>query len=115
MPFLSVILPTFNAGRLLDGALKSLAEQTFRDFEVVLMDGLSTDNTKEVFDKYKKSLPPSTWISEKDKGIYDAMNKAVGASKGEWIYIMGADDSIYVPEVFQKVYDFIQKKPVDVV
>lgn len=115
MTFLSIIIPTFNSSAYFENALKSLKDQSFQDFEVIVIDGMSTDRTKDVFDRYRHSFASTKWISEKDRGVYDAMNKGLLKSTGEWIYLMGSDDTLYHPHVLQQVRDFISKSTADVV
>lgn len=115
MLFLSIVIPTFNAGSHLEGALKSLARQTFRDFEVIVIDGLSKDNTKEIFSRLSGSLPGATWVSEKDEGIYDAMNKGIKKAQGEWIYFLGNDDRLHDETVLEKVHRFVSTTPANVI
>lgn len=115
MPFLSVIIPTYNSSKHLDKALQSLVEQSFDDFEVIVIDGLSTDSTHEIFSSFSRNFNHAVWISEKDGGVYDAMNKGVKASKGEWIYFLGSDDKLIDPTVLQQVHQFISNTRADVV
>lgn len=88
-------MPTYNAAATLDIALKSIIHQTFQNTEVLIVDGLSSDDTLEIAKKYQLKFPQIKIISEKDEGIYDAMNKGIGIAKGEWVYFMGSDDSLY--------------------
>lgn len=94
-PILTIIIPTYNSGRTLDVALKSIINQTVKDIEILIIDGLSTDNTLEIVENLKLEFAGINIVSEKDKGIYDAMNKGVLMAKGIWLYFMGSDDSLY--------------------
>jgi glycosyltransferase involved in cell wall biosynthesis len=94
-PILTIIIPTYNSGATLEVALKSIINQTVKDIEILLIDGLSIDNTLEIVERYRRVFSSINVISEKDKGIYDAMNKGIILAKGEWIYFMGSDDSLY--------------------
>lgn len=93
-PFLSIIIPTYNAGDCVGSAINSLLNQVFVDFEIIVIDGQSQDQTikivRELADKDKRIV----FISESDKGIYDAMNKGIKLAKGEWVYFLGSDDSL---------------------
>jgi glycosyltransferase involved in cell wall biosynthesis len=110
----TIIIPTLNAGVILKDAINSILAQSYRDFEVLVMDGGSTDNTVAIArdcgsDKVKI-------ISQSDHGLYDAMNKGVDASSGAWLYFLGSDDILYDDRVLEDVSDFIQREhSVDVV
>ena len=107
MTEISIIIPTFNSAKTLAVCLDSILKQSFTDFEVLIMDGLSTDNTLEIAKSYDDIRLIIS--SEKDNGIYDAMNKGITQSKGEWIYFLGSDDRLFNKNVFSEVYE-IQKK-----
>lgn len=89
----TIVTSTYNAGVLLRETASSLESQSYRDFEWVVVDGASTDNTMEV----AKSLGPliTTLICEADSGIYDAWNKALPHITGDWILFLGAGDMLY--------------------
>ena len=87
---ISVITATFNAADLLPGLIDSLRAQSDRDFEWVVVDGASTDATIDLLKASGDIV--STWISEPDFGIYDALNKAIRLSTGEYYLVLGADD-----------------------
>ncbi|ABW66335.1 glycosyltransferase family 2 protein [Desulfosudis oleivorans] len=89
-PLVSIITVVLNGADTLERAIKSVVSQTFRDFEYIIIDGGSTDGTLDIIRRYESHL--TCWISEPDKGLYDAMNKGVALSKGEWVYFLGADD-----------------------
>lgn len=90
-PLISIITVTYNAAETLEKAIQSVIKQV-GCYEYIIIDGGSTDGTIELINKYENQL--STWISEPDKGIYDAMNKGIDRAKGEWIYFLGADDQL---------------------
>ena len=87
---LSIIIPTYNSASVLPKALESIVGQTFTDWEVLVMDGVSTDDTLKVAKSYNDSR--IRIYSEPDKGIYDAMNKGIKKAHGEWLYFLGSDD-----------------------
>lgn len=95
-PFFSIITVSFNSESTIENTLKSLLSQTFTDFEYILIDGNSKDGTlniiKEYEEKFKMKDISFKWISEKDYGIYDAMNKGIKMSSGEIIGIINSDD-----------------------
>ena len=100
---ISVIIPTFNSEKNIQGCLKSILSQTNKNFELIIVDGGSTDQTIQ---KIRVCVPHDTkiqQISEADQGIYDAMNKGINKANGKWILFLGSDDRIYQEEVFEQV------------
>jgi glycosyltransferase involved in cell wall biosynthesis len=87
---ISIILVTFNADAYLQRCLDSIYAQSYPRIEIIVMDGASTDNTLSILQQNAGRL--AFWKSEKDNGIYDAMNKALDHVQGEWVYFIGADD-----------------------
>ncbi len=100
-PKLSVIIPVLNQDYCLEDAIKSTINQDFKDYELIVIDGKSQDNTLKIIKKYDKNI--SYWESSKDKNLYDAMNKGIDKASGEWIYFLGADDKID-KNIFQKIF-----------
>lgn len=92
---ISVITITFNASRVLPSTMRSLAEQTFRDFEHIIIDGSSNDNTITI--ARSMATPNLRILSEKDKGIYDAMNKGLKMAKGDYLIFLNAGDIFAKP------------------
>ena len=88
----SIIIATYNAASQLPGCLASIKAQSFSNLEIVVIDGGSTDSTIALLQAYDK--PNLVWVSEKDKGIYDALNKGIKKATGNWLYFMGADDRL---------------------
>ena len=88
----SIIVVTFNAGKTLQKCLDSIYQQTYKNIELIIIDGLSNDNTLEIIKKNEDKI--SFWISEKDDGVYDAMNKSLKYVKGDRIFFLGADDML---------------------
>lgn len=89
-PKLSIITVVYNAVSTIEATIESVINQTYTNIEYLIIDGGSTDGTVEKVKKYQSKI--SYWISEPDRGIYDAMNKGVGKASGDWIYFLGADD-----------------------
>jgi glycosyltransferase involved in cell wall biosynthesis len=87
---ISVVIATRNAASNLPRCLDSLRAQSFRDFEVIVMDGASTDGTVDVLRASSDCV--TLWRSARDTGVYDAWNKALEHARGEWIAFLGADD-----------------------
>jgi glycosyltransferase involved in cell wall biosynthesis len=111
MPRCSIIIPTFNSAKTLDRTLHSIVNQIFKDYEVLIVDGLSTDETLQIGARYSGTDSRIRVISGKDSGIYDAMNKGIDAARGEWLFFIGSDDIFHDPFVLEKV--FTQRIPPD--
>ena len=101
-PQISIIVPVYNVEDYLRQCLDSIVAQTFTDWEVLLMDGASTDNTLKIAQSYNDNRIHI--YSEPDKGIYDAMNKGIKKAKGEWLYFLGSDDWLLTPETLSSVF-----------
>lgn len=92
-PRFSIVISTLNCGDKLPQALQSIQSQDYDGyFETVVIDGASTDNTLEVIEGYSHMI--SFFVSEADRGIYDAWNKGISNSIGEWILFLGSDDML---------------------
>jgi glycosyltransferase involved in cell wall biosynthesis len=89
-PFISVVTVVRNAEKTLEQTIQSVLNQSYTDFEYIIVDGASTDGTLEIIQKYNDEV--TYWISEPDRGIYDAMNKGIALSSGRWIHLLNADD-----------------------
>lgn len=99
---LSIIIPTYNASEIIKESLESILIQTFKNFEIVIIDGGSTDNTLEIINQYA-NLINIQFLSENDEGIYDAMNKGLKIAKGEWVYFLGSDDRLFDKNVLSSI------------
>ncbi|MCD6067255.1 MAG: glycosyl transferase family 2 [Bacteroidetes bacterium] len=98
---ISVITTTFNSASTIEDTLKSVIEQDHADIEYIIIDGLSKDNTLEIVSRYKDRI--AKIISEKDKGIYDALNKGIQAASGDVIALLHSDDFYIDKNVLSKV------------
>lgn len=101
-PIISVITATYNAEIFLHFLAESLLAQTCQCFEWIVQDGVSTDRTLEVLEKYVDVIDCSV-VSEPDCGIYDAWNKAIARARGSWLLFLGADDSLHAPNSLELV------------
>lgn len=102
---ITIVTATYNAGQTLEHCIKSVLRQKADDIEYIIVDGASTDNTASIVDKYRQGV--DIFISEKDKGVYDAWNKALNVCHGEWIVFLGADD-YYAEGSIDKYRHFIE-------
>lgn len=91
-PLVSIITSTFNAALCLPAAIKSIQDIAYDNFEWIIIDGGSSDGTVNLIQQHEDII--SYWISEPDRGIYDAWNKGLHVAKGDWICFLGADDLI---------------------
>lgn len=101
---LSIIIPTYNSAIVLPRALDSIVAQTFSDWEVLVMDGASTDQTVDIAKSYHDERLKI--FSEPDEGVYDAMNKGIKMAGGEWLYFLGSDDWLLNNMVLQTFFSF---------
>jgi len=100
-PKVSIITVCLNSEKFLEDTIRSVREQTYKNIEYIVIDGGSTDRTTELIKRYKEDI--DYWISEPDKGIYDAFNKGVTASTGEIIGFLNSQDYYLNSNVIQKV------------
>ncbi len=107
-PLVSIITPTFNSEKYLTKALNSILKQKYRNFEIIVIDGQSNDKTLKIIKKFDKKI--DYWISEKDKGIYDAFNKGYKLAKGELIGIVNSDD-VLTPNALKILVKYYNKYP----
>jgi len=92
-PTVSVITVTYNAEKYLPSTIKSVLAQTYPNIEFLIVDGQSTDSTLAIIKNHKSKI--SKWVSEPDKGLYDAMNKGLRLATGDFVIFMNAGDSFY--------------------
>jgi putative colanic acid biosynthesis glycosyltransferase len=100
-PLITIITVVFNGAGTLERTLRSVANQTYGNIEYVVIDGRSSDGTIDLIQKYADVI--DYWISEADNGIYDAMNKGVAASSGDYIMFLNADDFFYSSSIVSTV------------
>ena len=100
-PFLSIITPVFNAEKSLQITIDSIKSQTFSNYEYIIVDGNSQDNTLNIIDANKDIV--DKLISEEDKGLYDAMNKGILKASGKYVGIINSDD-FYEEGAFDAIY-----------
>lgn len=91
-PLVSIIIATFNSEEHIENCLHSITAQSEKNLEIVVIDGESTDRTLDII--RESTIRNLTLVSEKDDGIYDALNKGVRLAKGQYLYFMGSDDRL---------------------
>jgi glycosyltransferase involved in cell wall biosynthesis len=116
-PMFSIIVPTLNAAATLPTCLDSVICQSCSDFELVLVDGGSTDGTVDIANGCNPQLGTRLVMhSGPDQGVYDAMNLGVGMATGAWLLFLGADDALHEPDTLARVAAFIgEHEPSDLV
>ena len=106
---ISIIIATYNSGKTLRRALDSVLNLSYQDWECIVVDGASKDNTIEIVKEYVSKDSRFRYISEPDHGIYDAFNKGWKMAKGEWVMYLGSDDKLTsdgFSEVFSSKYEY---------
>jgi glycosyltransferase involved in cell wall biosynthesis len=111
-PLISVVVATFNAVVTLDWCIQSVSEQTCQHKELIVIDGGSTDGTVELLKASQQKI--TYWISEPDRGIYHAWNKALLRARGEWICFLGADDHLWDEHVLTRMAEELAKLPLHI-
>lgn len=107
---ISIITATFNSGKTLHNTLNSVLIQSLNDWEHIIIDGGSNDNTLEIIKEFEPKYGGRLkWISEPDKGIYDAMNKGIRMATGDIIGILNSDDFFSSNEILKNVSEQIEE------
>lgn len=107
LPLVTVVTPSYNQGKYIEAAVESVLSQDYPKIEYIIIDGESQDYTSEIIQKYEKRL---RFISEKDHGQSDAINKGFRLAKGEILAWLNADD-VYEPGCIRKAVEALQKDP----
>jgi len=98
MPVFSIITVVYNGAGLLPGTVESVRAQTSTDIEYLIIDGGSTDGTLDLIRQYAAEMPNLRWISEKDRGLYDAMNKGLRMATGDFVWFLNGGDHIHAAD-----------------
>lgn len=116
-PTFSIIVPTLNVAATLQACLESIIRQTCSDFQVVLVDGCSTDGTLDIANRFAPDLGTRLVTHcGPDENVYDAMNRGVELAAGAWLLFLGADDTLYEADTLARVAAFISEhEPSDLV
>ncbi|WP_018618283.1 glycosyltransferase family 2 protein [Spirosoma luteum] len=112
MPTLSIITITYNAERFLERTIQSVIGQQATDYEYIVIDGGSTDGTLDIIERYKEYI--TSWISEPDRGLYDAMNKGLHRARGEYVWFMNAGDTVHDSQTLANLLTITNESPADV-
>jgi len=106
LPLVTVVTVVYNDASHLEATIQNVLNQTYPNLEYIIIDGGSTDGTLEVIKKYESEL--AFWVSEKDQGIYDAMNKGTRAAKGAWVNFMNSQDLFFDSDVIKEIFNHNQ-------
>lgn len=106
-PLISVIIAVYNGAKTLQRCIDSVSDQTYPNKELIIIDGGSTDGTIEIIRSNQDKI--TYWKSEPDNGIYNAWNKALDRSKGDWICFLGSDDYLWKNNVFEETMPHMRK------
>ena len=99
---ISVVTAAYNAAKTIEQTISSVVNQDYPYIEYVIVDGSSTDGTVSIIEKYASSYNIK-WVSEPDRGLYDALNKGVQMATGDYIEIIGADDALVSADIISRV------------
>lgn len=105
-PLLTVITVVYNAADELERTIENVLQQSAANFEYIIIDGGSKDGSVDVIKKYSQRI--SNWVSERDGGIYDAMNKGVRLASGQFVVFMNAGDLFYDPDSIKDIIEQIK-------
>lgn len=110
LPKISVIIPNYNYGSFIEETICSVINQNYKNLEIIVIDGGSTDNSVDIIKKYQSSI--NYWISEKDEGQADAINKGLKVATGEYVAYINSDD-VYLPNAFHSIFNDAKSKGKD--
>ena len=102
---LSIITVNFNDAEGLERTIRSVISQTFHDYEFIIIDGGSSDNSKSIIEQHENQI--NYWVSEPDNGIFNAMNKGIIASKGDYLIFMNSGDYFYNEKVLEDSQNYL--------
>lgn len=108
LPLVSIVTVVYNGAATLERTINSVLSQSYPNIEYIVVDGGSTDATVDLLKQYDDRI--DHWVSERDRGIYDAMNKGVALCTGAWVALINADDW-YEPDTVQRVMDAVRDEP----
>lgn len=111
-PLVSIVIPVYNGQEYIEETLESIFRQRYRNFEIIVADGASTDRTMEIVNRHRGLI--DVVISEKDEGMYDALRKGFDRATGEYLCYINADDRL-LPHTLEEVVKTFEKEQCDLV
>ena len=112
-PFFTIITASLNSSTSIQKTLESINDQTFKNLEHIVADGASTDKTVDILKAFE-NVYNLTWFSEPDNGIADALNKALTQSKGKYVLVLQADDTLIDTTILERVYHLLRNEKYDI-
>jgi glycosyltransferase involved in cell wall biosynthesis len=112
-PLVTVVTVVYNGAETLEKTIQSVIKQTYASVEYIVIDGASTDGSVDIIKNYEMKI--TEWLSEKDTGIYNAMNKGIKLATGEWICFLNCGDVFVDNQVIQRIADNIQSSNPDII
>lgn len=113
MPKITIITINYNNVSELEKTFQSVFTQTYQDFEYIVIDGGSKDGGKALIEQFSDKL--DYWVSEPDKGVYDAMNKGIAKATGEYLYFLNSGDTFYNSSVLEEINQLINQQQADII
>lgn len=107
----TIITATYNSEKYLEGCIQSILNQSYKNIEHIIIDGKSTDGTLSIIKKYESVI--SKWISEKDRGLYDALNTGMSMATGDIVGILNSDDLLASTKIIEDIVTAFQTIPID--
>lgn len=107
-PIFSIITITYNASEWLERTVVSVLSQSYPNIEYIIIDGASTDGTVDIIKQYASGV--SYWVSEPDRGLYDAMNKGLRQATGDYVWFVNAGDTVCTSDTVQRIAAALEKK-----
>ncbi len=102
LPVFSIITVVYNGAALLPGTMQSVREQTYPHIEYIVVDGASKDASVGIIQDFEPQMPGLRWISEPDKGLYDAMNKGLRMATGDFVWFLNSGDHLHDPQTVER-------------
>lgn len=110
---ISIVTVCYNAVATIEKTMLSVLNQTYPNVEYIIIDGGSTDGTVDIIKKYADRL--AYWVSEPDRGIYDAMNKGIKVATGKWINFMNSGDTFYQQNTIESILPYLSDNKTDII
>lgn len=107
-PTFSIITVTYNAEKWLERTILSVLSQSYSNIEFIIVDGASKDGTVDIIKQYESGI--SSWVSEPDRGLYDAMNKGLKMATGDYVWFINAGDTLYTSDTLQTIVASLKKR-----
>jgi glycosyltransferase involved in cell wall biosynthesis len=112
-PLITIVTVNYNSAAALEKTIQSVVAQTYESVEYIVIDGASTDNSTDIIKHYETNI--AKWLSEKDSGIYNAMNKGIREATGDWICFLNCGDVFVDSKTIQQIVDHIQLSDPDII